>query len=713
MTIALRLPIAVLLLAAPLAAPLAAQQSKELTFADVRGGGARFVTPAPSVAWAEGGTLLRIGRGESVRWYDPATKNDVPAPAETPAGEREGGEREARVRVVGGTKLVLDAVDGTERILLETDREQQLATLAPGGAHASVVVGSDLALVPTAADGAERWLIGNGDPDLLHGVLDWVYQEEVYGRGDFNAHWWSPDGAHVAFLVIEEHAVPSFTVVDHVPDKPRSENRGVVAETTRYPKAGDPNPVTKLCVAHVADRSITTIDLSKQPDGFLVVRVGWTPSGDALVVTVQDRIQQRAELLFANPTDGSVRSVLVEESTTWVERPAEPRWLADGSFLWESDRTGYKHLYHYAQSGELLEVVTAGDWKVADVLRVDESAGRIWFMGTKDGAISPNLYSTDLGPSEDVKRWTSGAGSHRVEFDAAGTAFIDRFSSIETPAQQRLVSAVTGETLLDLGSATLGDTFLYLQPQRLTIAARDGYELDALVIAPRADAHSGPRPVFVDTYSGPDAPTVRDAFNQSAWLQFLAQKGAIVLQVNVRSASGRGHAHTSTCYGKLGLQELKDLEDAVDHVVATFNGDAAKVAISGWSYGGFMAALALTHSDRFSLGLAGAGVYDWRLYDSIYTERYMSTPQLNSEGYVATSVIEHAAKLRGHLVLMHGTMDDNVHLQNTIQLADALQQAGKLNFDLMLYANSRHGVGSPHLQAYQWMQIQRHLGLTE
>jgi dipeptidyl-peptidase-4 len=707
MTIAHQLPIAL----AFLVAPLAAQEPRELKFAELRG--ARFVTPAPTVAWEQEGTLLRIGRGEEARWYDPATKSDVPAPAAAEGAEGEREERGDRVRVAGGTKLEWRGADGTERVLFESTKDLQLATLAPGGAFASVVAGSDLVLVPTADGAGEPWTIGNGDPDLLHGVLDWVYQEEVYGRGDFNAHWWSPDGAHVAFLVIEEHAVPSFTVIDHVPEKPRAENRGVVAETTRYPKAGDPNPITKLCVAHVADRSITTIDLGKQPDGFLVVRVGWTPAGDALVVTVQDRIQQRAELLLANPKDGSVQSVLVEESTTWVERPAEPRWLADGSFLWESDRTGYHHLYHYTQSGELKEVVTSGAWKVADVVRVDESAGRIWFMGSKDGATSPNLYSTDLGTSEEVKRWTSGAGSHRIEFDAAGTAFIDRFSSIETPAQQRLVSAVTGEVLLDLGSATLGDTYLYLQPQRLTITARDGYELDALVIPPRADVHAGPRPVFVDTYSGPDAPTVRDAFNQSAWLQFLAQRGAIVLQVNVRSASGRGHAHTSTCYRQLGLQELKDLEDAVDHVVANFNGDAAKVAISGWSYGGFISALALTHSDRFSLALAGAGVYDWRLYDSIYTERYMSTPQLNTEGYVATSVIEHAAKLRGHLVLMHGTMDDNVHLQNTIQLADALQQAGKLNFDLMLYANSRHGVGSPHLQAYQWMQIQRHLGLSE
>jgi dipeptidyl-peptidase-4 len=706
-----------LVVAFALFAPPALAQQKELTFADLAAG-VRFTTPLPPVAFVDGGRVLQVGRGEGATYHDPATGAAVPAPAESESSE--GAARAPRVRVSGGSELVLEDADGVKRTLLSGARGLQLATLAPGGAHASVVAGSDLLIVPTApaagdAEGAGDavWTIGTGDPDLLHGVLDWVYQEEVYGRGDFNAHWWSPDGAHVAFLVIAEHAVPSFTVIDHVPEKAREVERGVVVETTRYPKAGDPNPVTELWVAHPATRALVRVDLSGQPEGFLVVRVGWTPAGDRVVVTVQDRIQQRAELLLADPATGAVQSLIVEQSSTWVERPSEPRWLADGSFLWESDRTGYRHLYHYDLGGQLREVVTAGDWKVADVVRVDETAGRIWFMGTKDGALGLNLYSTDLGPADDVRRWTKDPGSHRVEFDAAGNAFVDRFSSIEAPARQLLVSATTGETLLDLGAATLADTHLFLPPRRLTIETRDGYPLDALVVLPREGHHEGPRPVFVDTYSGPDAPTVSDTFRASAWLQFLAQRGAIVLQVNVRSASGRGHAHTATCYRQLGVQELKDLEDAVDHVVATFGGDASKVAISGWSYGGFIAAYALTNSDRFSLGLAGAGVYDWRLYDTIYTERYMATPQENEAGYRATSVIENAANLRGHLVLMHGTMDDNVHLQNTIQLADALQRAGKLNFDMMLYANSRHGVGSRHLQAYQWRMVQQHLGLSE
>ena len=277
----------------------------------------------------------------------------------------------------------------------------------------------------------------------------------------------------------------------------------------------------------------------------------------------------------------------------------------------------------------------------------------------------------------------------------------------------RLCDGATGEVLCIVSSDTLLEG-LELAPTTLyEVAARDGYPLDVSVTLPpdHDGAATVPRPVFLDTYSGPDAPSVRNAWRPSSWHQFLCEQGFLVLRCNVRSASGRGQLHTATCYGRLGVQELRDLEDAVDWVVREHGGDPERVAIAGWSYGGFMAAYALTHSDRFALGLAGAGVYDWRLYDTIYTERYMRTPQENPEGYAATSVIGSAADLQGHLVLLHGTMDDNVHVQNTIQLVDALQEARRTTFDLMLYPDSRHGVRSKHKRLYEWRKIKEVLGV--
>ncbi|MEZ5978026.1 MAG: DPP IV N-terminal domain-containing protein [Planctomycetota bacterium] len=699
----LALPAAFALLAA--FAPTGAAQQKPLTFADL-GERVRWTTSPPRCGFAADGTTLWIESDDGRRFVDLATGEEVPEPA---ARER---APEPRIRIVRGAVVLEDGAGGEPRTIAESDAAKRLAQLAPGARAASWVEGSQLRLA--AVDGSWSALLGDGDPDHLTGVLDWVYQEEVYGRGDFNASWWSPGGDAIAFLELDETKVPSFTVIDHVPERARTEQRGVDVETTRYPKVGDANPTVALAIrAAGADAVVVHADFSSFPQDALVVRVGWTPDGSKAWAIVQDRIQKDADLVLVDPRDGAVTKIVSERSSTWTERPAAPRFLADGTFLWESHRTGHNHLYRYDLAGKLLETVTSGPWRTTGVERVDETAGLVWFTSTQDGAIGSNLYVTPLGDDATVKRLTNGVGTHRVELSDDGRWFTDTWSSHEQPTRVRVADARTGATVREIGWSEVLDEWLLLPTRRLVVEARDGYPLDATVILPPQGAFEGPRPIFLDTYSGPDAPTVRDAFRPSTWLQFLAQRGAIVLQVNVRTASGRGMADTGLCYERLGVQELRDLEDAVDKVVAEFGGDPARVAISGWSYGGFMAGYALTHSDRFALGLAGAGVYDWRLYDSIYTERYMGLPDANRAGYDATSVIEAAGNLRGHLVLMHGTMDDNVHLQNTIQLADALQRAGEQDFEMMLYANSRHGVGSPHLREYRWLRVKQFLGLTD
>jgi len=246
------------------------------------------------------------------------------------------------------------------------------------------------------------------------------------------------------------------------------------------------------------------------------------------------------------------------------------------------------------------------------------------------------------------------------------------------------VRAISSETMPDGANP----------PQWRQIKARDGETLDVAYTLPAGFDATKKYPVWIDTYSGPDSPTVRDTWRGgrggSDWY--------VGLQVNVRSASGRGMKFTKRCYRQFGVQELADIEDAIDWLCSEHPwADAARVGITGWSYGGFMTAFALTHSTKFKCGIAGAGVYDWHLYDTIYTERYMATPQHNPDGYDASSVVKAAKNLHGELLIVHGTMDDNVHMQNAIQFIDALQQAGKLNFTFMLYPNSRHGVRSRHL----------------
>ncbi|HLU38806.1 MAG TPA: DPP IV N-terminal domain-containing protein, partial [Planctomycetota bacterium] len=558
---------------------------------------------------------------------------------------------------------------GAARRLTTDARAKRIVQCSPTGAYLSFVRDHDLVLVDTA--GGEEWAVStDGSEDLLYGVLDWVYQEEIYGRGNWQGHWWSPSGDAVAFLRLDQSKVKTFVVVDHiVPGKSLDEERHVKPLPMKYPKAGDANPAASLGVALPAERRVQWIDLSRFPDDRLIVHVGFSPKGDRVVFQVQDRIQTWLELCTADPRTGEVTTLLREEAEHgWVNRLEQPHWLADGSFLWLSERTGKRAIEHREADGRLRRALTAAPVVVGDVVRVDEE-GTIWFTGHDGRAIDRHLFRVALDGSSGPVRVTREEGTHQTELSADGTLFLDVFSSLASPPSVRLCDA-DGEVVREFGTAQAPDRerYGYVAPTSFPVKCRDGEELDATLLAPRDLDPARKHPVWVETYSGPDAPSVRNAWSSSVWHQFLVQNGYLVFQVNVRTASGRGQDKTRLCYRRLGLQELADLEDAVAALCANPWADATRVGITGWSYGGTMAALALTHSKAFKLGVAGAGVYDWRLYDTIYTERYMDTPQANPEGYAKNSVIEAAKNLHGHLVLLHGTDDDNVHLQNCMRL---------------------------------------------
>lgn len=714
-----------------LALPLAAQQKQRLTYADTQKPIA-WQANVPSAQWAADGVHVELVQGKVPTWWNPQTgasmEKPKPGADQVPATvqkvlllhegdlwlDEAGGSPRSGGRDPVRTFLSNARTKSDKAVPLTKDGgkagRRELAQLSPDGKVASFVVANNLVVVDVAS--AQEWAItADGGPELFHGKLDWVYQEEIYGRGDFQGHWWSPKGGALAFLTLDESAVREFTLVNHVPEGFLDTERTVTTEVSNYPKSGDPNPLARMSIAHVADRKVVPVDLSAFPKDLLVMRVEWTPDGSALLLSLSDRIQTWAELVAVDPATGAVTKWIREESPTWVNRTESPRWLADGTFLWLSERTGYAHYYHCAPGGKLLGAVTSGEWQVRRIERIDEARRLLWFEGTKDGACGRHLYRVGLDGAGLVCL-TPGIGSHQATLDAAGTFVLDSWSAMDRPTTVRVLDGETGAVVREIGQATKGEAAKYefSERQRATIPARDGYELDACVMLPTTWQPGGSYPVFLPTYSGPDAPTVRDAWQHSTFHQFLCQQGFVVLQVNVRSASGRGQVHTGTCYQQLGVQELKDLEDAVDHACKTWGGDPARVAISGWSYGGFMAAFALTHSTKFALGLAGAGVHDWRLYDTVYTERYMRTPQQNAKGYDQTSVIKAAKDLHGHLVLLHGTMDDNVHLQNTMQLVWELQKAGKQDFELMVYPRSRHGLAREvgrHSQEYQWLRLQK------
>ncbi len=583
---------------------------------------------------------------------------------------------------------------GSDRaIRLTSNPEEEVGEgFSPDGRMVSFVRENNLYVEDLGMQRRERALTRDGSAKLLNGRLDWVYQEELYGRGNFGAYWWSPDSTSIAFLRIDESPVPEFTVVDHIPYDQK-------LEVTAYPKAGDPNPIVKLGVVNAAGGEIRWIDTFKyQPEDFLISRVTWTPDGEKIVYQAQNREQTFLDVNFADPRNGKSSNVIHETSKAWVAINEQPIWLKDGSFIWASERNGWEHLYHYSADGKLLRQITDGKWEVRSIEGVDEANGYIYFTATEHSHIAPQGYRIKLNGSG-LTRLTQTEGSHRLDLSPANNYFVDVWSDVNTPSQVRLYDAsgklvrVIAENKVDaLKQYKLGTTEL------LQVKTRDGFAMEAMMIKPPDFDPRKKYPVMSFTYSGPHAPQVRNGWGSQTYMfhQLLAQKGYIIWVCDNRTASGKGMDATWPVYKNFGELELRDLEDGVTWLKSQPFVDGARIGIWGWSYGGFMTSYALTHSESFKIGISGGTVADWRDYDSIYTERYMGTPQNNPEGYKKSSPVNAAKNLHGKLLLIHGAIDDNVHMQNTIQFIYELQKAGK-QFQLMLYPKSRHGVTDPLL----------------
>jgi dipeptidyl aminopeptidase/acylaminoacyl peptidase len=720
--------------AAPAQEPLTLEQASGMER------GPSFRTRAANIRWApDGRHLLRIEDGQEI-WFDPRSGETV-EPSEVQRGGPDAPQAGPLGPDQGGIQMLLESLEGLDREQAQRIARSRGHRRAASGLGVAIPFNSRLYLIGGAPDeervrvieaagddrielvqvseaGAFSWVEGNtlcvlpdldGDvhryrseiDDSFSGKLDWVYQEEIYGRGNFLAHWWSPDGEHLAWLELDESAVMEFTVVDHV----ENGHFRVKPEITNYPKVGDPNPTVKVWLGDFrkSKPKAVSVDLSEYGDReILVTRVMWTPDNEKMLFVVADRIQTWANLHWVDVKSGK-QGVWIREAqeAAWTPRPSPPRWLSDGTFLWESHRTGTNHLYHYSADGELVRPVTQGDWDLKRILSIDEEAGEMLYTSSEHGAINTNVYRIGLDGSGKT-RLTQGPGSHSLSFNGDGSLALDRVSALDMPEELRLVNGRTGEVIEVLAQSSVAEegTTPVAQWEVHEVANRDGVPLDVALLKPANFDPSKSYAVWVSTYSGPNASTVRNRWNSSSWFQFLAQNDILVLQCNVRSASGKGLKWTAVAYKQLGIPELHDLEDAVDWLCANPWADGERVGITGYSYGGFMAAWAMLASDKFRLAIAGGGVYDWRMYDTVYTERYMQTPGTNQEGYDATSCLGHASKLNpnGYLYMHHGVMDDNVHVQNMMQLAYALQKAGKTNWGMMAYPQTRHGIGDRDLR---------------
>lgn len=590
--------------------------------------------------------------------------------------------RTALLMPIDGDLYTYDLAAHKAARLTRVDGPEEEPAFSPDGRQVAFVRANDLYVV-SSSGGAERRLTTDGSTDILNGKLDWVYQEEVYGRGLFKSHWWSPDGRRLAFLRLDETNVPKYTITDDITTRP-------TFEVYPYPKAGDPNPVATLGIVEVDSGAPRFVDLGKYAGTeILIVDVTWRPDGK-VAFQVQDREQTWLDLNVADPATGAVSTLFRETTSSWVEPSGSPQWLRDGSFLWLSERDGWKHVYHYRADGTQPRQVTKGEWEVRTLYGLDESARLVYFSSTDRGSIHRDIARVRLDGTG-FTRLTSTAGQHEALFNGSFTRFLDTWSDAKTPHQVRLHQA-DGRELRVMDRNDLPALREYRLPawEFVTVKARDGATLEAALIKPPGFDPARKYPVFQHIYGGPHAPQVRNGwYFSSLFLQLVAENGVVVFVLDPRSASGKGLVSSQAAYKKMGPTEMRDVEDGVGWLKGQPWVDSERIGISGWSYGGFMAAYALTHSRSFAMGIVGAPVVDWRNYDSIYTERVMRLPKNNEDGYRDTSVLAAAKDLHGELLLLHGTIDDNVHPQNSLQLAYELQKLGK-PFRMMMYPRNRH-----------------------
>jgi dipeptidyl-peptidase 4 len=583
--------------------------------------------------------------------------------------------------------------------LTKTAGAEELPSFSPDGRRVAFVRANNLFVVDLDTQ-TERALTTGGSDLVRNGKADWVYYEELFNR-NWKAYWWSPDSTRIAFLQLDDRRSGAHAVLNELGAKRE-------VEETPYPRAGEPNPKVKMGIVSTGRDPVVWADLSAYPaESTLISHASWFPDSSSAVAYAQNRTQTWLDALKISAGDGKPTKLFRETTSAWVESLGDPRFLQDGSFVLPSERDGWKHLYLFNADGALKRRLTSGEWEVKDLHVIDEKGGWIYFSATRDAPLGNNLYRMKLD-SGWIDRLTMASGDHEVAPSPTGRYFVDKWSTIDAPPRSEIRSS-TGRLIrtIDNGAHAHLDEYRFGRRERVRIRARDGFLLEAELTTPVEMDGDKVYPVWFTTYGGPHFPSVSDGWAGGRLFdQGLASAGFVAFRMDPRSASTQGARSTWTAYKHLGVKELEDITDAIQWLKKKPFVDVARIGMSGHSYGGYITAYAMTHSDLFAAGIAGAPVTDWTDYDSIYTERYMLTPAENPAGYAASSVVSAAANLQGKLLILHGLMDDNVSIRNTMRLVNALQQADK-DFELMIYPPSRHGISGAHYERRMFEFIRR------
>jgi dipeptidyl-peptidase-4 len=535
---------------------------------------------------------------------------------------------------------------------------------------------------------------------VINGITDWVYEEEFAFVRAFD---WSKDSKKIAYIRFDESEVPEFSMSIF------QKSLYPTIETFKYPKAGEKNSAVSLHLYDVANNATKKIDLGNYND-FYIARLKWTNDANVLSAQVLNRHQDNLDLLFIDGTTANAKVILNEKDKAYVDVTDNLTFLQDNSFIWTSEKDGFNHIYVYDKTGKLKNQVTKGNWEVTSYYGFDEKNKTIFYQSTENGSINRDVYRIGLDGKNKV-RLSKNTGTNAATFSPNFQFYITTFSNASQPTAYTLNESKAGKEIqvIENNEALASKLKAYNLPSKefFVLKTAKGNELNAWIMKPKDFDPAKKYPVFMYQYSGPGSQQVNNDWNGSDdyWFMMLAQQGYIVACVDGRGTGFKGADFKKVTQLQLGKYEVEDQIDAAKVIGSYPYVDASRIGIFGWSYGGFMASNCIFQgADVFKMAIAVAPVTNWRFYDSIYTERYMQTPQENASGYDQNSPINHVSKLKGKFLLIHGSADDNVHVQNSMQMIEALIQANK-QFDSQIYPDKNHGIygGKTRIQLYNKM----------
>lgn len=586
------------------------------------------------------------------------------------------------------------------KALTKVLEQVQEPTFSPDGTKIAYAKTNDLYIYDIASKNTTRVTNDGVKNAVINGITDWVYEEEFAFVRAFD---WSTDSKKLAYIRFDESEVPQFSMDLYKKDLyPTS-------ETFKYPKAGEKNALVSLHIYNLSGNISQPINLGNYSD-FYIARMKWTNDANLVSVQVLNRHQDNLDLIFVDATTASPKVVLNEKDKAYVDVTDNLTFLKDNSFIWTSEKDGFNHIYLYDKNGKLKNQVTKGNWDVTSYYGFDEKTKTVFYQSVEKGSILRDVYKISLDGKKKVKL-SSQVGTNAATFSPDFTYFINTYSSATVPPTYTLNRSKDGKQAQEIvnNTALVDKLKKYDLPTKefFELTTEKGHKLNAWMIKPKDFDATKKYPVFMYQYSGPGSQEVANNWldTNDMWFMMLSQQGYIIACVDGRGTGYKGAAFKKCTQKELGKFEVEDQIDAAKVIGNYAYVDKSRIGIFGWSYGGFMSSNCLFKgADVFKMAIAVAPVTNWRFYDSIYTERYMTTPQENASGYDDNSPINHVSKLKGNFLLIHGTADDNVHVQNSMQMIEALVQANK-QFDWAIYPDKNHGIfgGKTRIQLYNKM----------